>query len=208
MTQTVLHFDDRARSTRRGFTLLEMLLVLSLLVVMTSFAWPLLSGPFARQRVARAADQIRTEWARCRNRAMLSGDVYMFRYLQGSGQFQIERYAGLDVADASGTGTVSGTAQVPLPASGGAQQEILPEGVTFLQDETLADVRSQFVATDELSTMTESWSAPILFYPDGTTSTTRITLVGDTGRGIAVSLRGLTGIATVSELFATEELTP
>jgi hypothetical protein len=43
-----------------------------------------------------------------------------------------------------------------------------------------------------------SWSMPIFFYPDGTTSTATVTLQNESGRIITVCLRGLTGTATIA----------
>jgi hypothetical protein len=46
----------------------------------------------------------------------------------------------------------------------------------------------------------ENWSPPILFKPDGTTSDASVVLQNDRGETIRVTLRGLTGIASASEV--------
>ncbi|MDR1963388.1 MAG: hypothetical protein LBQ50_06390, partial [Planctomycetaceae bacterium] len=48
------------------------------------------------------------------------------------------------------------------------------------------------------------WSAPIFFYPDGTTSAAAVLLKNDRGYCIEVRLRGLTGIAKVTEIHSAE----
>jgi len=48
-------------------------------------------------------------------------------------------------------------------------------------------------------------STPILFYPDGTTSTARLLLRNEYDRSIELSLRGLTGVARVGELKTVAE---
>jgi prepilin-type N-terminal cleavage/methylation domain-containing protein len=44
------------------------------------------------------------------------------------------------------------------------------------------------------------WSTPIFFYPDGTTSTAAVLLKNNRGNCIEVRLRGLTGIAKLTEI--------
>jgi prepilin-type N-terminal cleavage/methylation domain-containing protein/prepilin-type processing-associated H-X9-DG protein len=45
------------RKTRRGFTLMEVLLVLALMAAIAAMAWPALRNPFAGHRLRAAADQ-------------------------------------------------------------------------------------------------------------------------------------------------------
>ena len=45
------------------------------------------------------------------------------------------------------------------------------------------------------------WSPPVLFYSDGTTSDADVVLVNERNTAIRISLRGLTGIASVSDDF-------
>ncbi|MDR1141989.1 MAG: prepilin-type N-terminal cleavage/methylation domain-containing protein [Planctomycetaceae bacterium] len=48
------------------------------------------------------------------------------------------------------------------------------------------------------------WSTPIFFYPDGTTSTAAVLLKNNRGHCIEVRLRGLTGIAKLTEINSAE----
>jgi type II secretory pathway pseudopilin PulG len=50
-----------------------------------------------------------------------------------------------------------------------------------------------------------AWSAPIFFYPDGSTSTAAILLKNTTGRCIEIRLRGLTGTSTVTAITMTTD---
>lgn len=49
-----------------------------------------------------------------------------------------------------------------------------------------------------------TWSTPIFFYPDGTTSTAALLLKSDSGRCIEVRLRSITGLATMGDIFSVE----
>jgi hypothetical protein len=83
--------------------------------------------------------------------------------------------------------------------------EELPQGIRFLAGDSLETARSVDVEADlEAATSASrdvTWSSPILFYSDGTTSTAEIILANEQGRAVRVSLRGLTGVAKVSEVF-------
>jgi len=102
-------------------------------------------------------------------------------------------------------------------AGGETQDCRLPEGIRFVLGETAPDSRSQTTfaqpiampaqptaAADE----TTAWAAPIYFYPDGITSTATVRLANEYGSTIDVSLRGLTGIATVGQVQTGGGTTP
>ena len=50
-----------------------------------------------------------------------------------------------------------------------------------------------------------TWSSPILFFPDGSSSTAAILLKNEAGRCIEVRLRGLTGTSMVTEITMTSD---
>ena len=49
-------------------------------------------------------------------------------------------------------------------------------------------------------------SAPIFFYPDGTSSTARLFVKNQRERYVKLTLRGLTGVVYVSGLLSGEQL--
>ena len=79
----------------------------------------------------------------------------------------------------------------------------VPEGVTFVARETAVDSRGEAstLVQDEAAVAAPGWSQPVLFYPDGTSSTACVILENERGRCIEVSLRGLTAVVTVGEVF-------
>lgn len=83
--------DQRARKMRLnaqpGYTLLEVLLVLALMVVIASLAAVNLRGGAKQRRLKTAANQIRTAWAQARNDAIKTGRVHVFHYAPQSRQF-------------------------------------------------------------------------------------------------------------------------
>lgn len=212
--------DSRPRRTRPrpGFTLVEVLLTLCLLVIVAALAWPVLEKPLANLRLRKAADRIRARWCAARVDAMGSGQTYVFRYVPGENRFRIERRdvdctADDPALDDSSPGlAVAGGYQATGGYEPGPQQreDVLPQGVIFLGSETETDARAAMIQSqDESSSVLDAeWSEPILFYSDGTTSTTRLSLQNEHGRSIELSLRGLTGVVEVGEIQRGEERLP
>ena len=74
-----------------------------------------------------------------------------------------------------------------------------PNDVQALEDRALTDGRDDSAASTEVSQPdSESWSAPIRFYPDGRATSAKLVLVGENGYQVDVSVRGLTGAVRVS----------
>ena len=218
MTVRRLH---RARVRRRAFTLMEVLLVLAILVALTAIAWPMLDKAFAHRRLFIAADQVRAAWGGARVDAMDSGQTYVFQYCLDGGNYRIECKATAITADDPLFGDLfdqpAAGASNPTSMGGanstGSQSKKLPEGVTFAGSQTAADTRAAALGavtdqagSDSADRAAAGWSDPILFYPDGTTSTAQLALQNQNNRCIILSLRGLTGTITVGEIQLTEEL--
>lgn len=77
--------EEFTRSSR-GFTILELMLVLAILCTVGALTWPSLQSGIETQRLKRCADNLRNEWTAARVRAMTSGETLAFRHtLQGRG---------------------------------------------------------------------------------------------------------------------------
>jgi len=189
---------------RRAMTLLEVLLVLCLLLILASMAWPVLERPLANQRLRQAADVVRTAWTRARVEAMSSGCTYVFSHGLESDAYRVEELQSVEY--------VPETADEDYGEVGSPASHALPEGCRFVGGETRLDDRAAMAfgedAPPEADADGTAWSDPILFYPDGTTSDATVVLENEYHRRIELSLRGLTGVATVGELYETEEVLP
>ena len=101
MSQSNL-FPERRSHRRRGFTLMEILIVLAILVMVTAIAMPSLSALLRAQKLQSAADTVRIEWTRTHVLAMKSGRIQVFRYEIGGRKYKIEPWiAGDDELEAS-----------------------------------------------------------------------------------------------------------
>lgn len=189
------------------------MLVLALLVIVAALTYPAISGPLDNNRLRYSADQIRASWARARTKAMESGRTYVFRCQPAGSNYVIEPWINNDDLLESDLVTQGGMAlgesaqdmaAVPL----GPKVEVLPENILFMASEIVAENRSQLLAAtaDSATEADSSWSPPIFFYPDGTSSTARLVLMNQRDRYVLLTLRGLTGVVTTRGLLTQDEL--
>jgi prepilin-type N-terminal cleavage/methylation domain-containing protein len=181
------------KSTGRGFTLIEVLLVLVLLVVIGALAAPILTGALSRSQLRNGGDIVQAALTRTRLTAMESGQTQVFRCEMKGRRFQAGSMAEL----ASAGGVPVGPDVDEGPHTGRLDVTRLPSGVTF--------GAGQFAPSQQLAaflgqTSDATWSNPIVFSPDGTCTDATLLLVNETKQTIRVTLRGVTGTATVGEV--------
>jgi len=156
------------------------------------------------------ADQIRTQWVTARVEAMRSDQTYVFRYTPQGNRYCVSCQAlpegSADTQLASGNAAAQNSGSAQPAASGQTVEGTLPEGITFAGSETVSDLRAALAADQGGGSNQASagLSEPIFFYPDGTASAARLLLQNERGRGILLSLRGLTGVVTVGDVQAVD----
>jgi len=215
-----------------GFTLLEVILVLALLVVIAAIALPNLRGSLDSRRLQDAGYRIRAELTRARSRAIREQRIYAFRYEIGGSAYRVEPWIRaedeIEAEPPSGDGGSSGGASYALPST---KPRRLDESVTFLviespSSQSAVDALGEAPAVQAggsagaqpapAASMTSNqfedantgkqWSLPVLLYPSGEVSRARIVLKGGKDRYVTVTMRPLTGVAKVSDLLLAEEL--
>lgn len=216
---------------RTGLTLMEILLVLALLVAISAISLPALKGPMENQRLRMSGDMVRVQWSHARVKAMESGRTYVFQYQPELQDFKIEPWyleddylESSDVNRGSAAGgqppvnnatansaLTSGGLVSPTSTTATSTAEIgkLPDGAVFVGSESELDERQAFLSATAAgpgNSADVQWSAPIFFYPDGTSSTSRILIRNSRARYLMVSMRGLTGVVQVSDLLTVEEI--
>lgn len=195
------HFGIRRRDTcRRGFTLLEITLVLAVLITVGAMSLPYVEGWFDGSRLQQGADLTRTRWAEARTLAMNEGRTYRFQWLS-SNQFRIAP----DEADYWPNGNDNDVRTTQSSGNGSSAgtvvEEVLPLGVQF------AGWQSGNTSVGQPAL--DAWSAKsIHFRPDGAARICSedgmevpeaILLLNSRQGGVTrLRLRALTGVVTVS----------
>ncbi|MCH7726839.1 MAG: prepilin-type N-terminal cleavage/methylation domain-containing protein [Planctomycetes bacterium] len=189
------------KTTRHAFTLLELMLVLAILVGIAALVIPSFQGTLKTQRLKGGADVVRGAWGEARVEAMRTGGIVVFEFELEGNRFRVSSMASAFSAFANPALGIGQSNTMPPPNmmfDGG--YEVLPEGIRFQGQMSEVDTREADVGG----------AVPVLagglrrvyFYPDGTTTTTRVRVADERGMYLDIDLRGLTGIAQVSEVHS------
>lgn len=195
---------------RSGFTLLELLLTMAVMAAVLAVAIPNMDLLLRDRRLARAGEQVRIEMTRLRVDSMRQGRVMVLEALSGGNSIRIKPFQ--TVADAteaidqtgSQSALLSGATQGTMTtlATESAERVIeLPALVTVESVGVVSAARGSHIEQTMMSDQADGWSRPILFYPDGSTSTAAVVLRHETVGQLKVKLRGITGEATVGEVM-------
>ena len=201
-----------------GFTLLEMLLVLAIIATVGALAAPSFESMISSRKIKHNTETLALELAEARLEAIRTGQAQVFTAVVGGTNFSIEPWLdGYDQVNASAGATIQNSASgewIQTDSSGEsyasmASEEMsqsLDSGVQFYQVDNLLDSRNA-AATETQSGAGPGGNAlassagsglsgesnPILFYPDGSSTTAKIQLIDDRGRRMIIEIRGVTG---------------
>ncbi len=202
---------SRDATHRRGMTLFEILLVLVLLVVVSSLAVPLFEGSFATVRLRRGSDQVLAAWSDARVQAVQTGQTHEFLFQGESGFYRVQPWqVQLDVGAVMDPTVADPVADDSTQAVWLPYEAELPEEIVFAKGDAItldaANERTVEMLNETLKGGSErAWSAPILFFPDGSTSSASLLLSGERRLFQRVTLRALTGVARVSDVLTEDE---
>jgi len=90
-------------------------------------------------------------------------------------------------------------------------ERLLPNGISFVTGQIEPDNRAAMLGIGNDAAGSSSsvrWSPPIVFYPDGTTSTAQVVMKNEHDRQVRLSLRGLTGVVRVDSVGSDGESLP
>jgi len=203
------------RATKSAFTLVELLLTLAILVSIAAMIVPTFGVLLSDRRLARAGDQLRVEMMQTRLLAMRTGRTQIMQLKVGTTEARVKPYFDMadmtEAVDQTGNSSALLTGGTASPAgfqTTGTQEVTrtieLPENVLIADAKVESTQRSFRIDTQALSETAEGWSQPILFYPDGTTSTAGITFTQAEAGRVVVVIRGLTGEVIVSDVLAAD----
>lgn len=180
---------ERRASQGRGFTLLEMLIVLAIVVVVAGAVWPAFRAAMDKAELIDAAKAVRTALSQARLDAIDSGVPRQFRYQPGGMLYEVSVYT--LAADSLLTDAVE-----ELPPENTQHYE-LPSGLQFAAP-IAPDTGAPVETVDE-------WAPPILLYPNGRSDNLRLRVLGAERMSIEVWLRGVAGVAKLGLVERREE---
>ena len=198
---------------RRGHSMMEMMVVMSVLAGMAALSWPVLKSPLCKLRLQAAAQEVTTEMSKARLKAMQSGVAQVFRFQANTGKFQVaaatdeegtedsvSRAAELQVADTDSS-NLSEHSPLTEVADLTPDEKELPCGICFEcpVSEDAADPEQPEVASDD-----QGWTDLATFYPNGGTTNAIVGLRGESDLHLDVKLSGLTGTAKIGETHRQE----
>ena len=199
----------RSKETQpRGFTMLEILLVLALLVIFAGIAVVLVTPAYQRHQVESVGEEVRAKLARVRIHAVDNGLRYQFRYKPGERDYLIVPDEIDADAESGGDSSTDLSTRYPMFSLK------LPAGYRFASNFDLQSTGSQntepvflpireeilksFPNANDLSDA-PSWSA-VLFLPDGSATPATITIRDEQKRSITLTVRELTGAVTMGQV--------
>ncbi len=166
---------------RAGFTILEIVLVLAVLLLLAAITLPSIEAMYGDLRLTAAADLVRARWADARARAVEDGVPYRFAVKPGSGHFRVAPDVGDFWAGGNG-GSLPESDTPPLVIEGE-----LPKGVTFSEDSPTNN-----------GDQSGEWTTRATFLADATAKEdVQLTFHAIGARPLIVRLRALTGAVTV-----------
>ena len=199
---------------RDAFTLLELLLSISIIAALTAVAIPQIAMILGDRRLVRGADLVRIRMTELRVEAMRDGRVMMMDAMLEDGQLRTRPYFSMadsvEASDATGSqsallnGADSGTITAITIDETATKEIELPEEITVKAVATVSAARSYDIEQQTAGEQASGWSSPILFYPDGTTSNAAIVLMHPEHGQITVKLRGITGEVNIGPMEAVQ----
>ena len=193
----------------RGFSLVELLIVLAILALIVGMSWPALQKPWYKSRLRSAAKMLQSELGRARVEAIESGRSIRFQYQPNSGRFVIQPGLAIDLAADSSQDSAA------IIDTGGqfgeideADDEELPEGVFFssIEPRNALELSLDRAADDTIAAVEVEdsqplqWSKPITFFANGRVTGGCFRLVGRHGYRLDVELRGLTAAVKIGKI--------
>jgi type II secretory pathway pseudopilin PulG len=190
----------RRRSLKKrpsGLTLVELWLVLAILVAIAAITAPAMQGTFSRTALNSGSAIVREAFAKGRLAAVQTGKTHVFRFEQKGARYQLIDLDALSLPENSSLSPEDKDDDHSPSDMLRLHLTRLPDNVIFAAGNVSA---SNQVAAMLGSPKDNVWSPPVLFNPDGTTSDASVLLQNDRGQTVRVTLRGLTGIASASDI--------
>lgn len=184
------------RLARRGESLAEMVVVMSVIVGMASLSWPSIRNSLGKSQLQSAARQVSADMSKARLTAIKTGVAQQFRFQPDQSSYEIAPKDPGEFKVASDVMTASDTKTDPGDES--TLHRAIADGLKFIPPERSSEKRETLLAS------AGEWSNPIIFYPNGRASQASFELEGEQGIRVEIRLNGMTGATKLGSLHKTE----
>ena len=191
------------RHSLGGYTLLELLLVVAILVIVASAVAPTVVARMSEYRLKQAAETARFALSATRIRAIDGSSIYQFRFEPGGRRYLAVPTDGDALSATSQTRSVVENGQLPenlaFQVVAAAASSPLTAGTTAAS--TDGAWSAAVARVPNAANFTSAvWSPPIIFRPDGTAVDAALNVVDQHGEGFQLTVRELTGEIFVTRL--------
>lgn len=195
------------RTCRAGFTLLELLLVVAVLVAATALLYPSLQSSYGSYKVTAGADAVKAGWTNARAMAIENSRPFRFSVVLNKGNYRI-------APDDPAFWTGGNVPDHGTPGNPTVIEKALPRGIKFTQGSSTQGSRDDDdTVLDSGSLGSAQWTTLVVFLPDGTArpgalpegavrgdqDMVDVELQSSGARGKVVRLRCLTGNIVVRQ---------
>ncbi len=180
-----------ARQARHGYTLMEVLLVMAVMVIIAAISYPSVDSLMDGVKLEAAADSLKAGWTEAQTRAVNEGRPYRFAVVPNKGNFRVAP----DSADywAGSTPAPEDPENPPL-----VLEKSLPKGIIFTPNGQVPNSSDADTSYPDSSVPSGEWSTMAVFLSDGTAQDDAdVTFQLNHSRPINLHLRALTGVVTI-----------
>jgi len=181
---------------------MEMVLILAVLFAALGIIWPSINAYQRQQLLREAAEFTQVRLTAARFHAVETGLTYQFRFEREGRHFVVIPYEPDDSQSANSGAPGSVSAPGTIWKCAGE----LAETIEFHEVSAASQGSLQVTAVglsglpDSSDLLAVSWSAPLLFFPDGSASGGLIEVADKSGQRLQITVRELTGGVTVTEV--------
>ena len=194
---------------RHGYALKGVMMTLGLIVVSIVIAWPVIQGVNDIKYLRSAAEIVVEAATKARLNAMGYGQINLLRFQPETGDFAIQQQPDIAMDADLALGPQADSA-LRLPSiDWEIDGQKLPAGVYFVAVQVAPDERNAVL--DDLMVdpaVKVTADSPLMFFPDGRSSTAELILRNDRGQYIEIKFNGHTGQASAGEPFTTQAIGP
>ncbi len=172
-------------SSRRGFTLIEIMLVVAIMGIALAIGLPAIGNAFHREAFVSAIKDVVEVCSNARAEAILQGKITELHIYPADGRFQVAGIGNAHTSAKDDPGSVDPGKVEPVKHGFSAQ---LSDRVTI----ELLDVN--------FGEYKDEPEAVVRFYPNGTSDEFTLVLLGDNGERRKISLELVTALADVERI--------